>query len=605
LLGNSAAFTTPTLNTTTTYYVQSSTPQGGSQTFNYTGAVQSFTAPVSGTYTLEVWGAKGGGGSNCYGVGGKGGYSKGNVVLNAGQTIYVAVGQQGFQSASLTSFNGGGSGNPNGGDNGYTGGGATHIANASGALSSLSGNQNSVLIVAGGGGAAAGGTCVCQYQGDGGAGGGTTGVSGVCSANDCGYRPAGTGGSQLAGGTGQTEAIAASFGQGASASLLTNDCIQGGGGGGGWYGGGAGGQAGGGGGGGSGYLNPTLTATQILDGNSVMPDTLGNNMTGNNGNGVAKITWQGTGCTSAVVPVVVTVGQAPTVSGGNNQAVCAGNSVTLSGTGAATYTWNNNIQNGVAFTPIITQTYAVIGTAANGCTDTATVTVTVNAAPDVNAGQDQSVCEGTSVTLNGAGATSYTWNNNVQNGVPFTPTVTQTYTLTGTNAVGCSATDQVTVTVNQAPTVSLGQDTVVCENNFPYQITATGTPGATYSWDNGSTGNPISVATAGLYTVTVTDNNGCTSTDDIIIESDPCAGIIEQGMSIILYPNPFNENVQITSTESIDAQLEVYGSDGRIVYSTRMNGQHATLSLANLARGNYMVKIVNNGTTHVTKLVKQ
>jgi hypothetical protein len=259
----------------------------------------------------------------------------------------------------------------------------------------------------------------------------------------------------------------------------------------------------------------------------------------------------------------------------------------------------------VAFTPITTQTYAVIGTAANGCTDTATVTVTVNAAPDVNAGQDQSVCSGTSVTLNGAGATNYTWNNNVQNGVPFTPTVTQTYTLTGTNALGCSATDQVTVTVNQAPTVSLGPDTVVCENNFPYQITATGTPGATYTWDNGATGNPISVATAGAYTVTATSNSGCTSTDVIIVESDPCAGIIEQGMSIVLYPNPFNENVQITSTESIDAQLEVYGSDGRIVYTTRMNGQHATLSLTNLARGNYMVKIVHNGTIHVTKLVKQ
>jgi hypothetical protein len=247
----------------------------------------------------------------------------------------------------------------------------------------------------------------------------------------------------------------------------------------------------------------------------------------------------------------------------------------------------------------------VIGTAANGCTDTATVTVTVNAAPDVNAGLDQSVCAGTSVTLNGAGATNYTWNNNVQNGVPFTPTVTQTYTLTGTNAVGCSATDQVTVTVNQAPSVSLGPDTVVCENNFPYQITATGTPGATYTWDNGATGNPISVATAGAYTVTATNNSGCTSTDVIVVESDPCAGIIEQGMSIVLYPNPFNENVQITSTESIDAQLEVYGSDGRIVYTSRMNGQHATLSLTSLARGNYMVKIVHNGTTHVTKLVKQ
>jgi hypothetical protein len=80
---------------------------------------------------------------------------------------------------------------------------------------------------------------------------------------------------------------------------------------------------------------------------------------------------------------------------------------------------------------------------------------------------------------------------------------------------------------------------------------------------------------------------------------------MEQGMSIVLYPNPFNENVQISSTESIDAQLEVYGSDGRIVYAMHMNGQLATLSLENLSRGNYMVKIVHNGTTHVTKLVKQ
>ena len=87
---------------------------------------------------------------------------------------------------------GGGSGNPASGDDGYTGGGATHIANATGNLASLSGNQAAVYLVAGGGGGAAGGTCVCQYQGNGGAGGGLVGASGTCSANDCGYRPSGT-----------------------------------------------------------------------------------------------------------------------------------------------------------------------------------------------------------------------------------------------------------------------------------------------------------------------------------------------------------------------------------------------------------------------------
>jgi len=61
-------------------------------------------------------------------------------------------------------------------------------------------------------------------------------------------------------------------------------------------------------------------------------------MTGNSGNGIAKISWQGIGCTSAVVPVVVTVGQAPTVSAGSNQAVCTGNTVTLNGSGAVSYT---------------------------------------------------------------------------------------------------------------------------------------------------------------------------------------------------------------------------------------------------------------------------
>ncbi len=303
--------------------------------------------------------------------------------------------------------------------------------------------------------------------------------------------------------------------------------------------------------------------------------------------------------------VSVTVNTLPLVSAGQAQTLCAGASVTLNGSGASTYTWNNNVTNGVAFTTLATQTYTVTGTDVNGCQNTAQVMITVNPLPTVNAGSTQNVCPGVQVTLTASGASTYVWNNNISNGQAFTPNASGIYTVIGTDLNGCDDTAQVSVNIYTAPSVDLGNDTVVCEYNFPYQITATGTLGATYSWDNGSTGNPISVAVAGTYAVTVTDNNGCTSTDNIIIESDPCAGIMEQGMSIVLYPNPFNENVQISSTESIDAQLEVYGSDGRIVYAMHMNGQLATLSLANLARGNYMVKIVHNGTTHVTKLVKQ
>jgi len=351
-------------------------------------------------------------------------------------------------------------------------------------------------------------------------------------------------------------------------------------------------------------------ASVTLNGSGASSYTWNNNVT----NGVAftpqatqTYTVTGTdanGCQNTA-QVIVTVIALPVVSAGQAQSLCAGASATLNGSGALTYTWDNNVANGVAFTPATTQTYSVTGTDANGCQNTAQVSITVNPLPTVNAGSTQNVCPGTQVTLTASGASTYVWDNNISNGQAFTPNASGIYTVIGTDLNGCIDTAQVLVNIFTAPSVDLGNDTIVCDYNFPYQITATGTPGATYSWDNGSTGNPISVSVAGTYTVTITDNNGCTSSDVIVIESDPCAGIIEQGMSIVLYPNPFNENVQISSTESIDAQLEVYGSDGRIVYTSRMNGQHATLSLTNLARGNYMVKIVHNGTTHVTKLVKQ
>jgi len=113
------------------------------------------------------------------------------------------------------------------------------------------------------------------------------------------------------------------------------------------------------------------------------------------------------------------------------------------------------------------------------------------------------------------------------------------------------------------------------------------------------------VTAAGTYEITVTDNNGCTSSDDIIIESDPCAGVMEQGISLALYPNPFSDNIQITSTESIDATIEIYGTEGRIVYQTRMIGNQETFNLSELAKGNYLVKIMYSGTFELIRMIKQ
>ena len=84
--------------------------------------------------------------------------------------------------------------------------------------------------------------------------------------------------------------------------------------------------------------------------------------------------------------------------------------------------------------------------------------------PAVNAGPDQSVCSGTGATLTASGATTYSWNPGGANQAQLvvTPAGTTTYTVTGTNAAGCTATDQVTVNINPLPVAVAGPPQSVC-----------------------------------------------------------------------------------------------------------------------------------------------
>ncbi|MEN9998258.1 MAG: hypothetical protein RI922_1248, partial [Bacteroidota bacterium] len=237
----------------------------------------------------------------------------------------------------------------------------------------------------------------------------------------------------------------------------------------------------------------------------------------------ASTTYTVTGTTAAgcinTDQVVVTVNPLPSVNAGVDQTICAGASVTLNGSGAATYSWNNGITNGVAFTPAATTTYTLTGTSASGCINTDQVVVTVNPLPSVNAGVDQSICIGASVVLAGSGATSYTWNNGVTNGVAFAPVATTTYTVTGTDANGCINTDLVLVTVNPLPIVNAGADQTVCAGTA---VTLTATGASTYSWTGGITnGVAFTPSATTTYTVTGTTAAGCTATDAVLVTVNP------------------------------------------------------------------------------------
>ncbi len=227
------------------------------------------------------------------------------------------------------------------------------------------------------------------------------------------------------------------------------------------------------------------------------------------------------GCTGTD-NITVTIASLPTVNAGPDQTICAGTSVTLTGSGASTYSWDNGVSNGVAFTPVATTTYTVTGTSLQGCTNTDQVNISMSSGITVNAGPDISICSGTSTTLTASGATTYSWAPSGQTTASITvnPSATTTYTVTGTSA-GCTATDAVTVTITSGAPINAGPDVTICAGASTV-LTASG--GVTYTWDNGlGTGNNFSISPSNstTYTVTGTDAGGCVGTDILVVTVNP------------------------------------------------------------------------------------
>ena len=116
-------------------------------------------------------------------------------------------------------------------------------------------------------------------------------------------------------------------------------------------------------------------------------------------------------CPDASTNPVVTVNPSPTVTV-NSATVCAGTPVTLTASGANTYSWNTGATTAtITPAPNVTTNYTVTGTAANNCTNKQTATVTVNPLPTLSV-NSHSICAGGTTTLTASGASNYTWSAN-------------------------------------------------------------------------------------------------------------------------------------------------------------------------------------------------
>ncbi|WP_157503307.1 HYR domain-containing protein [Mangrovimonas xylaniphaga] len=248
--------------------------------------------------------------------------------------------------------------------------------------------------------------------------------------------------------------------------------------------------------------------------------------------------------------ISITVNAPPTIGiNASETQICLGDQVTLSGTGAQSYSWDQGLTDGVAFTPTATQTYTVTGTDANGCQNTASIEIIVNPLPTVTiTPSNTTICYGDLVTLNASGAASYSWSSGVTaSGVnneqgEVSPTTTQTYTVTGTDANGCQNTATVTITVNPLPTLSAIDASVCGEGQSSVDlnslVTTTGTTITFHSSQSDADDdlNPIgalvSPTSPETYYVRSELASGCYVTDIIGISVNPLPALTTSDGSV-------------------------------------------------------------------------
>jgi predicted ribosome-associated RNA-binding protein Tma20 len=256
----------------------------------------------------------------------------------------------------------------------------------------------------------------------------------------------------------------------------------------------------------------------------------------------------------------------------------------------------------VDFFPTATMDYIASTMNTYGCENSDTVTVTVNLLPTVDAGANQTVCNGTSLTFTATGAPNLVWNNGITNGMPFNATTAGSYIVTGTDANGCVDKDTLVLTLNANPSINLGSDMTICSNQFPVNLNG---PGGypSYSWSNGATTQNTTGMQAGSYILTVTNANGCQDKDTVVIISNPCLSVTENNtFEYTMYPNPASHSVFV-ETNAASSEVVIYAANGQVLLIQQNTSAAFTVNLADLADGMYWLKVSTGEGTATKQLV--
>lgn len=284
----------------------------------------------------------------------------------------------------------------------------------------------------------------------------------------------------------------------------------------------------------------------------------------------------------------------------SSTAICVGNTVNLSATGANSYSWSNS-QTGsnINVNPNASTIYSVKSLDSLACYSKSSATVIVHPLPQLTITTSSlEYCVNDSVTLNAGGALTYTWANGSTGTTVTIPAQSTPIVLNGTDSNGCYNSTQLSLTVNDLPQLSLSfiHDTICAGETKSIYISGA----QNYTWNPGGyTGDTLLLnpAATTIFTVTGQSDKGCVSTANLELTVDLCTGLKKEvDEPFHVFPNPFHKEIVLENKSKIaDLKLEIYNALGqRVIRIESFDGSPvATESLEN---GLYVLRIFSKNT---------
>jgi len=354
----------------------------------------------------------------------------------------------------------------------------------------------------------------------------------------------------------------------------------------------------------------TLSVASTVDGatyqwykNGVLQNETGHTLSGVSSGSFTVTVTNASGCSATSAITEVTVDELPEskITASGSLKFCKGGSVTLTASTGTSYLWSTG-STSQSINVSASGSFTVTVTNALGCSATSAITkVTVDDLPEskITASGPLKFCKGGSVTLTASAGTSYLWSTG-STSQSINVSASGSFTVTVTNALGCSATSAITkVTVDDLPEskITASGRLKFCKGG---SVTLTASTGTSYLWSTGSTSQSINVSASGSFTVTVTNALGCSATSAITkvtVESLPTATI-----STPANKTSFCAGESIVLTASGGDDGATYNWAKKVLYSDNSwtSLSEMTKNLQVTETGTYRVTVSNNNNCSAT-----